>query len=57
MEEIKKRVLTGKSSDYFQDQLDNLDEISAKSGIKRASLLREGADYIIDKYKKFLSKK
>jgi hypothetical protein len=57
MAEIAKRKLVGKASDYFEDQLADLDIISAKIGISRAQLLREGADLMINKHKKYLPKK
>lgn len=57
MTDIKKRKLIGRASDYFSDQLEDLDIISAKTGISRAQLLREGADAMINKYRKHLPKK
>lgn len=54
MIEIEKRKLVGKASDYFEDQLADLDIIAAKTGISRAALLREGADVVIHKYRKYL---
>ena len=53
----KTRVLMSKSSDYFEDQINDLNAIAKASGINRAVLLREGAEYVIKKYRKYLPEK
>lgn len=56
MAEIKKRTLVGRATDFFKDQLEDLDIIAAHTGISRAQLLRSGADYVIAQHKAILDK-
>lgn len=52
----KKRTSVKIASVYFEDQINDVDEIGGKKGISRSQLLREGADAVISANKEFLTR-
>jgi hypothetical protein len=50
--ENEKRKLVKDTSRYFVDQLKDIEKITARTGLNKSNILREGADMAIEKYNK-----